>query len=248
MLKEFNQIKNSNTPWTCYKDPASTLVYFVHSKCACSFYKKLFTKLNWQQCNTNDIDWDKNLVFSYIRNPLEKHRIGVLEWFYYNNKIDLLEQNAHNPDFLLMLSQAVYLDHHSMSIYEHIGDRARAVKWIPIDQPGVDHRYETIQLIEKESTIDDDTKNWFLSLLPANVSTGLKKDCYNKLMQLPVSPQITKSIDYDKCLYDAVTTASDFEPDNYQDRIKELEKLGYKNAQAQQIADSEVADGKYLNW
>lgn len=252
MLKEnsrkFNPIKNSDTPWMCYKDPKSKLTYFVHSKCACSFYKKLFTKLEWHVCTTQDINWDRDKVFSYIRNPLEKHRIGILEWFYFNNKIELLEQNIDNQDFLLMLSRIAYLDHHSMSIYEHLGDRAELIQWLPIDQPLIDHRQCTIELISRESSISDDIKSWFLNLTPVNVSSGLKKQYFKKLMQLPVHPQIIKSIEYDTCLYDSVISVPGFEPKNYQTRIRELEASGYTNVQAQKIADSEVENGTYLNW
>ena len=179
---------------------------------------------------------------------MKKQRIGLIEWFYFNEKVKVHEQNANNLDFFIMLSCAVYLDFHSMSIYEHLGDRAKLVKWIPIDLPTVDHKQKTIELISQESHIDDIIKEWFLTLLPCHVTTGFKKECYNKLMQLPVHSLIVKSIDFDRCLYDDVTIEPGFEPDNYQDRIEQLEETGYTNTQAQEIADVEVANGQFLKW
>lgn len=248
MLKKFNPVKNFLTPWLCYRDPNSNLVYFVHSKCACSFYKQLFLRLNWTECTTLDIDWDQDQVFSYIRNPIEKHRVGIVEWFYYNGKVDLLVNNADNEDFFVMLSKIAYLDFHSMSIYEHLGNNSQRVHWIPIDRPEINHKQRTMEFLQAHTTVPEDIKNWFLNHEPVHVSSGFKKQCANKLMALPVDPLITKSIDYDKCIYDAIITPHGFEPDNYSVRIQQLEQQGYTNAQAQEIADQEVETGQYTNW
>lgn len=247
MLKEFNIVKNTTTPWLCLKDPGSELIYFVHSKCACSLYKQLFLKLGWKECTTTEIDWANNMVFSYIRDPLEKHRIGIIEWFYYENKIDILKNNANDLNFFTMLSKILFLDCHSMSIYEHLGDNSALVNWIPIDQSTVDHKQLTIGLIEQYSKIDDDVREWFIKLSPANVSTGFKKECYNKLMELSVDPLIIKSIEYDRCLYDSVTKKL-YEPENYSQRINYLKSLGMSQEEAELDADRDVGTGEYINW
>ena len=248
MLKKFNLVDNKSTPWACFKDPRSKLVYFTHSKCACSFYKQLFLKLGWKEFTSVEIDWDDHVVFSHIRDPLNKHRIGIIEWFYFNNTTDVLKNNAENINFLTMLSQIAYLDHHSLSIHEHLGDNSSLVKWIPIDHGLIDHKQQTIEFIEQHSPIADDIKNWFITLGPKNVSTGFKKECYNKLMDLPATPLIIKSIEYDRCLYDVAIQTAAFEPTNYQLRIKQLENAGHTNIEAQRIADSEVKNGEYLKW
>lgn len=222
-------------------------MYFVHSKCACSFYKQLFAKLYWQESTSVDIDWELDIVFSHIRDPLEKHRIGIIEWFYFNNAQQILENNATDTSFFLMLSRIAYLDHHSLSIYEHLGENSDLVNWIPIDQPEVDHTQHTINLIEQYSKISGDIKNWFLKLPPKHASTGFKKNCYNKLMELPVDPLIIKSIEYDRVLYDRVTKKN-YEPANYSQRIKYLKKLGMSQTEAEAAADRDVATGEYLNW
>ena len=247
MLKEYKLVKNSTTPWLCFRDPRSKLVYFVHSKCACTFYKQLFQKLEWQKTTTNEIDWDTNIVFSYIKDPLKKHRGGIIQWFYHNNKIDILENNANNMDFFDMLSRIAYLDHHSLSIYEHLGENSKLVRWIPIDYPLIDHKQRTIELLEQYSTVDSDTKAWFEDLTPKNVSLGFKKKCVDILMELPVDPLITKSIEYDRFLYDSVTKKN-FEPASYSRRIDYLKKQGMTQAQAEAHADTDVETGNYINW
>ena len=247
MLNNLKIVQNKTTPWTCYRDPLSPLIYFVHSKCACTFYKELFVKLGWEYCTVHDIDWERHRVFSYIRNPLVKQRIGIVEWFYANNCVSLLEENANNDNFLKLLSEIICIDHHSLSIYDHLGDKSQLIHWIPIDQPDIDHRQKTIELLEQYSTISTKIKEWFLKRQPVHVSTGFKKEYSNRLMNLPVHQMVVKSIDYDWCLYDKVTRIG-FVPDTYQIRIKQLEKTGLTNLQAQEIADKEVESGEYLDW
>ena len=248
MLKDFKIVRNENTPWKCYKDPQSSLVYFVHSKCACTFYKRLFVKLNWQVCTVNDIDWDSNLIFSYIRNPLIKQRVGIIEWFYFNNCEYLLEQNYEDNNFFKLLSEIAYIDHHSLSIYEHLGNKSQLVHWIPMDQPNIDHKQKTVDLIKQYSTIDEKTELWFLSQPPYHISSGFKKSCNDRLIKLPVHPMIIKSIEYDQSLYDSVTKPHGFEPENFQTQIKQLIESGLTQLDAEIIADAEVKSGEYLQW
>jgi hypothetical protein len=239
--------KNSTTLWECFKDTKSNLVYFVHSKCACTFYKQLFSKLNWKKFVSVDIDWNTHVVFSHIRDPLTKHRTGIIEWFYYNNKIDLLYKNSENSTFFTMLSEIAYLDTHSLSIYEHLGENSNLVSWIPIDQPGVDHVQQTFNLIEQQHSIDNTVKQWFKNLPPLNVSTGFKKQCVDKLKELPPTPLIIKSIEHDNWLYDRVTKKN-FEPVNYSKRINYLKSLGMTQKDAKSHADHDVETGLFLNW
>lgn len=250
MSKDFNLIKNNTTPWPCFKDPYSRLIYFVHLKCASVLHTRLFLKLGWKECTTADVDWNQDIVFSYIRDPLAKHRIGVLEWFTPDNMNDILVTNQFNSNFFVMLSKIAYLDTHSLSIYEHLGDNSMLVNWIPIDCPTIDHKQKTIELIEKSSVIHSSIKDWFLSEPPVHVSTGFKKECFNKLMSLPVDPLIIKSIEYDRQLYDrAISTPPHVRAgESYQLRITQLLDQGLSQTQAEYIADQEVINDEYLKW
>lgn len=241
-------VTNEDTPWMCIKDPNSNLVYWVHSKCACSFYKRIFRRLGWKIITTKEIDWDKNVVFSFIRDPLKKHRLGIIEWFYYFSKAHLLEENANNRDFFEMISNIVYMDIHSMSIKEHLGEKnASKIIWIPIDDPNTNHVNETVKLIELHSSIEEDVKQWALNLPPYHISEGFKKECNLKLMAIPPTPLVVKSLEYDQMLYDKAIK-KDFEPENYSMRIAELQNNGLSQQQAEQQADAEVESGEYLNW
>ena len=141
-------VENKNTAWACMRDPQSHLVWWVHSKCACSFYKVIFNELGWVQSTTHDIDWQTAKVFSHIREPLVKHRMGIIEWFFFNHKQSLLTQNFNNSEFFQLLSEVVHIDVHSMSVREHLGqENSQKVHWIAIDT-GHNHVQETIDFIQ----------------------------------------------------------------------------------------------------
>jgi hypothetical protein len=247
-MTQIKLVTNADTPWLCFRDPASPLIYFLHSKCASSFYRQLFDKLNWIECTTHDIDWKRDVVFSYIRDPLVKHRTGIIEWFYMFDQIDLLKKNASDDSFFRLLSEAIYLDVHSMSIYEYLGDKSLNVHWIPIDIPARDHRKETIEFLEKYSTISENIKKWILQEPPNHTSTGFKRNCIDKLLKIPPTSLILKSIEYDRYLYDRVTQIPNFEPNNYSLRIQQLLSTGLSQLEAEKIVDREVLFGDYSKW
>jgi hypothetical protein len=174
--------------------------------------------------------------------------MGIIEWFFYFKQVELLTTNFNNDPFFQLLSEITYLDIHSMSIYEHLGNNSSKIIWIPIDQPTVNHSMVTLSLIEKYSTIPEDIKKWFLKLPPQHVSGKFKKGCINKLLSIPPTPLILKSIEVDQYLYDQVTKPINFEPDNYQIRIQQLKLTGLPQIDAEKIADQEVLLGKYQNW
>lgn len=213
-------------------------------------YRSLFFNLGWKTCTTTDVDWDRDIVFSHIRDPLIKHRIGIIQWFYYNDQDNILDKNKSDINFFVMLSKIAYLDVHSLSIHDHLGDNSELVNWIPIDRPEIDHKQKTIELIETVGQIDNSIKAWFLSTPPMNESDGFKKECFNKLMSLPVDPLIIKSIEYDRNLYDrAIAIAPHLRTgESYQLRITQLLNQGLSQAQAEDIADQEATNDEYLKW
>lgn len=241
-------VTNENTPWLCYTDPNSNLVWWVHSKCACSFYKIIFRKLGWIESNSAESKiWQDKIVFSHIRDPLVKHRIGIIEWFYFTKNIKLLQDNFENEKFFQMLSEIAYLDIHSMSIRDHLGsEKSSKIHWIPIDT-NANHVEETINFIEQHTKIDLESKNFIMNLRPIHVSTDFKKQCNQKLLKIPPTPLIVKSLEHDRYLYDLVTRKN-FEPSNYSNRISELKKQGLSQTQAEAQADLEVESGEYLQW
>lgn len=240
-------ITNKETPWLCYKDPNSNLIWWVHSKCACSFYKTIFERLQWIKTTSDKIDWDNNVVFGHIRDPLTKHRIGIVEWFYFTKNQQLLTENFNNAAFFRMLSEIAYLDFHSMSILEHLGpDNSARMHWIPIDT-GNNHVTETLEFVASYTELDPEFLHWAANLQPIHVSTDFKKQCNQKLLEIEPTPLIIKSLEYDTWLYDSVSKKN-FEPKNYSNRITELKKQGLSQHQAEEQADQEVASGQYMQW
>ena len=194
-------LKDCDVPWECWRDPNSRLVYFVHSKCASRLYDKLMNKLNWVQTNTQNIDWSNDVVFSFIRNPVIKHRKGIVEFFFYEQKyIHLVNDVLHNPDWLILLSNAIYLDHHSMSIYSMLAENASKVRWIPIDAD-IDHKQIAVDLLKQYNAIDTETANWFVSTTKVNESTPAELNLFNLLSRQPVPSQVIRYLDYDDILY-----------------------------------------------
>jgi hypothetical protein len=104
-----------------------------------------------------------------------------------------------------------------------------------------------VELIEQYATIADNTKEQLLNLAPYHVSTGFKKWCNEKILRIPPTPLIIKSIEYDRWLYDTVTKKN-FEPANYSQQIKYLKSQRLTQQQAEQQADNDVQTGNYLNW
>jgi hypothetical protein len=60
--------------------------------------------------------------------------------------------------------------------------------------------------------------------------------------------EILRFIDFDRCLYGQVLDYYGFEPNNYRQRVDQLRLTGLTELEAQNIADQEVASGKYLEW
>jgi len=210
----------------------------------------LFSKLGWIECTTADVDWKNDIVFSHIRDPLEKHRIGIIEWFYANKMENILDKNKADINFFTMLSRIAYLDVHSLSIYDHLGDNSNLVNWIPIDCADINHKQKTIEFIENTLRVDSSIRDWFLSVPPVYKSTGVKKEYFNRLMRLSVDPLIIKSIEYDRYLYDQAISMPPHvrTGESYQLRVAQLLDQGLSQVSAEEIADQEVTNNEYLKW
>ena len=236
-------VHNRDTPWLCLRHPMQDIFYWVHSKCACSYYKNILSRLLWKRCTTKDISWGQSKVFSHIRDPIKKHRTGLIEYFYYHKCQHILRDNENNDDFWLMLSRAPWLDVHSMSIWEHLGEKSDLVNWIPIDKPDFSHLDSTLDYI---GFTDDRSLMYKQPVI--NASTGFKKECVNRLLGISPDPLITKYLEQDQQIYDFVIRDPGFEPMKYQQKLSELLRQGVTREFAESILDQDVATGAYLDW
>lgn len=236
-------VTNALTPWACLKHPDRDLFYWVHSKCACSFYKNLLRQLGWIDCTTLDIKWGTSKVFSHIRDPRKKHRTGIIEFFYHHGYTAVLKKNYDDDNFWQMLARVSYLDWHSLTVWEHLNHNIDHVHWIPIDIDRVNHVDSTLDFIDYTGD-----RNALKKLTKLNVSVGFKKKCVDRLSQIDLDPLLIKYFEKDQQLYDKICRPKDFEPDQYHQKLKNLMSIGIDQIAAEKILDQQVKDGSYLNW
>lgn len=242
-----NLLEAKFPPMICYKHPLLDLVFYPHQKCGSSTYRRLFQMLDWVVIDISDIDWDKDKVFAHIRDPLIRHRKGIVEGIcnYFTEFADVFK----DPLAVKFLSNVTIVESHSYTIEKWLGrDRAVLVHWIPIDT-SLDHTNETFEFLTANGApVPDEIKQWFIDLPRINESNSDELLLYNMLISEETPGEILRYIDFDRCLYGQVLDSYGFEPNNYRQRVDQLKLTGLSELEAQSIADQEVASGKYLEW
>jgi hypothetical protein len=233
-------------PWACWK--SESLIYFPHNKCASTLYDLLFLKLNWKKTTTQDINWSSDTVISHIRSPIVKHYKGIVEGLLFFPEVFDFFKKISNIDSVKFLTCLTSIDPHSYTIYRYLGTNAINVHWIPLDTR-IDHKKTLFEILETNNQpVPQDVQDWFNNLGVVNSATAEERWLYDRLIELPIQPEIKRYIDFDTCLYDRVTKSDHIEPKNYQLRILELKTHGYSQLEAESIADQEVFNGEYLLW
>jgi hypothetical protein len=234
-------------PMICYRHPLLNLVFYPHQKCGSSTYRTLFQKLGWLVIDIANIDWNKDKVFAHIRDPLVRHRKGIVEGIcnYFTEFADIFK----DPLAAKFLTNVTIVESHSYTIEKWLGrDRAILVNWIPIDTP-LDHTKETFNFLKVNgATVSTEIKQWFNDLPRRNESTPDELLLYNMLMAEETPGEILRYIDFDRCLYSQVLDSYGFEPIGYRQQVEKLKLTGRTELEAQDIVDQEVASGKYLEW
>ena len=231
-------------PWECYRCVNTNIVYFIHNKCASSLYDELMLKLKWEPTTTRDIDWDTDIVISHIRNPLIKHRKGIVEGLFTCHPEMI--RHLTTPEGLDFLSNVTSFDPHSYTIRQMLGKNATKVRWIPIDID-LDHKKFTFDLFEAHGAIiSAEIKDWFFKLPKVNTSYQNELEIYEMLANITPPSVILRLIDFDVCLYNALLVPA--EPDNFQNRVAQLVELGSTEESAINQADAEVFSGEYHTW
>jgi hypothetical protein len=242
-----NCLKKHISPMACYKHPSLNLVFYPHQKCASTTYRLLFEKLEWIHICITDIDWQQHKVFAHIKDPLVRHRKGIVEGIcHYFPEVEDLFMTPVGSKFLTNIT---IVESHSYTIEKWLGeDNAVLVHWIPIDT-NLDHVKETFNFLEKNGCpVDNSIKKWFENLPKQNESTPNEIKLYNLLMSFETPGEILRYIDFDRCLYGLVLDHYHFEPKNYRARVEQIKLAGFSELEAQHQADSEVSTGQYLNW
>lgn len=219
-------------------------MYFIHNKCASTLYDELMIKLSWDSITTKNIDWHNDIVISHIRNPLVKHRKGIIEGLstYYPEMASCLTTKSG----FKFLANVTSFDAHSYTIRQMLGKYAVMVRWIPIDID-LDHKKFTLELFEAHGAIiAQEVKHWFFELPKLNSSTEQELQWYNNLSSIKTPAVIARLIDFDLCLYNSVLVPA--EPDNFKKRVAQLVQSGLSHSAAVNQTDAEVFSGDYTNW
>jgi hypothetical protein len=197
--------KEKNLKPMCFRSLKTNLVWYRNYKAATTTYQTFFEELDWVQCTTQNIDWQQDLVFGHIRDPLIRYRKGLTETFFYLSENRKLIENIDyktKSDWINFISTMQNIDVHCMTLEHTLGDNAKNIYWMPVDTE-FDHKKHTLELLELyQEPMSEKIKNWFLDLPKLNDSTEEEIKFYQLLEQVPVNKRTLVFLDFDQCLYD----------------------------------------------
>ena len=164
----------------CKKD---NLVYLASLKAASTYYKSLFISNGWECIEFKDIDWVNHHVFGFITDPVTRYMKAVTEDFF-NEETPQFIADIEFQDLLRKIlgrhrKQCFVLTHHSLPLSMTLGDYARKVDWIPLDDK-ITSNWLFTKLCEKYKIEID----YSLETIDKHVSTEFKLDIYDELKTL----------------------------------------------------------------
>ena len=92
-----------------------------------------------------DIDWDQDVVFSYIMDPIKRRHKGLGEYIVANN---LQSKLFNDPEFRKILTHVPYLDEHSASLHCLYKGAVDKIHWMFLDDDhnvGIDQTEKFLQ-------------------------------------------------------------------------------------------------------
>ena len=112
-----------------FRHPDHNVGYLRSLKCGSTYYTNIFKANGWIQQGINDINWDRDDVFSFIIHPYVRHIKGMVE--------DIAAWGLENIMFNNLgkfhWRQIPWLDSHSMPLSVMFKDECDKIDWIPID-------------------------------------------------------------------------------------------------------------------
>ena len=208
LIASDKEIRPVQSTWVYYRSRTSKLLYFSHYKCASTLYRGWFEKIGWEKVHLSlsEIDWDNFYVFSYIRDPIIKHRKAIVEFFCVQKIDDIINVALKNDSrWLDILASITAIDGHSRTIRSILGEQAPLkIDWIPIDIE-FDHKQYTLDILEANGEIiDDKFKQELINSNKINESTEEEEKLFDQLIKIPPSWMILDYIDYDQCIYNSI--------------------------------------------
>jgi hypothetical protein len=196
-------LKEKSSGMLAYKHPLIDLVFFPNPKCASTHYRTFFVKQKWLYIDIRDIDWNKDIVFAHIINPLKRHRKGIVEGVY--NYFPESKDLFFTPTGAKFLSNIPILEGHSYTIMRWFGpEYSTKIHWIPIDTK-INHVEYTLDFLSKQGVdINEELKHWCRTERNLKKSTPKEIELYNTLMAYETPGEIKRYLDFDICLYNMI--------------------------------------------
>ncbi len=95
--------------------------------------------MKWEPIEYKDIDWENKLIFSHLADPIERRHKGIAHWLIRNNLHTEFRVNAEFRDYIINLP---YIDNHSASYHEMLGEKITKIQWIICDYDNYDKTIE----------------------------------------------------------------------------------------------------------
>lgn len=92
------------------------------------FYRNLTQTAHWRTVPYDSINWDAQVVFSHIMDPIQRRHKGISETIISTGTRGLLLKNKGNFDQLIKL--VPFLDAHSASLHNIYGPAVRKINWL----------------------------------------------------------------------------------------------------------------------
>jgi len=130
-------VTNPNLGQAC---TTAHLIYLRNYRCVSSlFYNNFINGMKWEPMEYKDIDWGNKLIFSHLADPIERRHKGIAHWLIRNNLHTEFRVNEEFQDYIINLP---YIDNHSASYHEMLGEKITKIRWIICDYDNYDKTIE----------------------------------------------------------------------------------------------------------
>jgi hypothetical protein len=167
-------------PLDFYRAPGKNIGFVRNDKCASTFFSNIFAANGWRLQTTDQVNWEKDHVFSFTMDPYIRHIKGLVK-----DAVDMgLEKVMLANLGMKFWHNLSWIGTHSMPTSVRFGHSIHRINWIPID----------IGLESTENIVDellksyDITINWGISV-DRNESSDYEKELFHKFSQLSNSQE-----------------------------------------------------------
>lgn len=111
---------------------SGNLVYIAIRKNASTFYTNFFQgQMGWKEDSFSNVDWDRDVIFSHISDPIARHIKGIAEII---DQSQFFKDLFNDPKFCNILGFSI-ADSHYVPIYTTLGPYVNKIDWILLDSP-----------------------------------------------------------------------------------------------------------------